>query len=50
MKLETISTPTDLQSRYEQQRAAWQRDVWAVIAERLEEGMKIAERKEESGK
>lgn len=44
----TPTDPTDLQARYAATRAAWQRDVWAALAARLEEGMRIAERKKEA--
>lgn len=44
-------TPTDpKQDAYAATRAAWQRDVWAALAARLEEGMRLAEKAKQSGK
>lgn len=41
-----MTTPDPRQLAYAATRAAWQRDVWAALAERLEQGMKIAAKKE----
>lgn len=50
MANQTSVPSTDLQARYEAERAAWQRDVWAALAARLEEGIRIAERKKKEAK
>lgn len=41
-------TPTDpKQDAYAATRAAWQRDVWAALAARLQQGIELAEKKKE---
>lgn len=50
MSTEPSIPACDLQSRYAAARAAWQRDVWAALAARLQQGIEIAERKKKEAK